>query len=565
MAEPAAVVQSSVADKDAPVEVIVPGKEPLQWLRKITVISLVIVCYIYFRWLPSAHLPRIITALGLIWLSVSYRLYLPWFGSSPEDPIITSLRASEMWVVPFLLMLTFDATMVPWVFDDFRDLVICKLGHVGEDHARLTLRAPGMTVAELCYGNVKDLPESMVCKNLTLPGLDATDTDFVFQTSISDLEPDNSYLYSVRGWENVEEQSTASNETIASILGLQVFKTAPKRGESSQYTFLASSCILPGFPYNPIKRNRINGFESLYNVHLDNREAPSFMLFLGDFIYYDLPHFPELSLDNYYQKYRTIYASESFRQVYWHLPIVHTYDDHDVVNNYDSGEDTERYQVAHSAFEAYHGGSNPPAVRPGATYYTFSRGAVDYFLLDTRRYRSPNTAVDDAHKTMLGRQQLSDLLSWLGDYDGGNTKFKVIVSSVPFTRNWGGVDGHLDTWGGFLTERAIILEAVRKAGRDVICISGDRHEFAATLVGEPGTPNVLDLAIGPLNQFYLPFATYSGDKYPETDRKLSYIPSGNEKWGFFSVDTAASPPTIDFQLKVYGESVWNYTIVGQDA
>jgi len=54
------------------------------------------------------------------------------------------------------------------------------------------------------------------------------------------------------------------------------------------------------------------------------------MLFLGDFIYADVPIYHGDSKHAYRRLYRRNYNSPSFRKVYERLPIIHTYDDHEV-------------------------------------------------------------------------------------------------------------------------------------------------------------------------------------------------------------------------------------------
>jgi alkaline phosphatase D len=81
---------------------------------------------------------------------------------------------------------------------------------------------------------------------------------------------------------------------------------------------------------------------------------------------------------------------------------------------------------------------------------------------------------------MLGAEQLSDLLAFLERPEPRGVKWKIIASSIPFTKNWR-VNG-LDTWAGYLDERQKILESMwdvgARGGVGVVIISGDRHEFA---------------------------------------------------------------------------------------
>ncbi|KAF5639620.1 alkaline phosphatase D [Fusarium sp. NRRL 52700] len=76
---------------------------------------------------------------------------------------------------------------------------------------------------------------------------------------------------------------------------------------------------------------------------------------------------------------------------------------------------------------------------------------------------------------MLGAAQLTALKEWLRSESGS----KVVVSSVPFTRNLRGPDS-ADSWAGFLWERDSILDMMKQGGGAII-LSGDRHENAATM------------------------------------------------------------------------------------
>lgn len=67
---------------------------------------------------------------------------------------------------------------------------------------------------------------------------------------------------------------------------------------SGKFAFVTSSCILPHFPYNPFDHAlSIPGFRYLAKV-LPNLGA-QFMLFLGDFIYIDVPKRFGTSVEDY--------------------------------------------------------------------------------------------------------------------------------------------------------------------------------------------------------------------------------------------------------------------------
>ena len=158
---------------------------------------------------------------------------------------------------------------------------------------------------------------------------------------------------------------------------------------------------------------------------------------------------------------------------------------------------------------------------------------------------------------MLGKEQLSSLLSFLSTPPAyPNVHWKIIASSVPFTKNWR--FGTSDTWGGFPAERATVLHAMHAAERNlgirVVVLSGDRHEFAAIRfppvvagggeanldggVGEPVYDRAAqagphEFSVGPLSMFYLPFRTFR--QVDGQDVPIVYLPDGNSKVGVVEI------------------------------
>lgn len=207
---------------------------------------------------------------------------------------------------------------------------------------------------------------------------------------------------------------------------------------------------------------RIQGLEHLGSYISKNKIE--FMLFLGDFIYIDLPVRFGLSKESYREAYRRVYASPSWTDALRGLGWVHTYDDHEFENDW-AQNTTGLFVDAVGPWGSYQGGGNPEG-NGGKSWYTFSRGDVDFFVADARKYRDANEKDDGPGKSMLGKQQIDDLREWLKNAKG----WKVFVSSVPFTRNWRGPE-EIDSWAGYLWERERILELMWGNGGAVV-ISG---------------------------------------------------------------------------------------------
>lgn len=185
---------------------------------------------------------------------------------------------------------------------------------------------------------------------------------------------------------------------------------------------------------------------------------------------------------------------------------------------------------------------------------------------------------------MLGHEQLEDFIAFLARPEPRGVKWKIVASSVPFTKNWR-VNGK-DTWAGYLRERQIILEAMwdvgLRGGVGVVVLSGDRHEFAATafpppLGGRwPVSATVNEFSTSPLSQFYLPLPTYeqtddedimvkyvahsfSSCKMPMICR---YIPAGNSKIGAVNIEnTSGDQSILKFRLYVDGIETWSSVLL----
>lgn len=116
----------------------------------------------------------------------------------------------------------------------------------------------------------------------------------------------------------------------------------PRLPSGSKFRFIVSSCVTPNFPYLPFHGRRIKGFDLLADyiwpskpaveepvMDVNGTETPvvptettpptEFMLFLGDFVYADVPLYFGDNEEAYRRLYRRNYQSESFRKIYERL------------------------------------------------------------------------------------------------------------------------------------------------------------------------------------------------------------------------------------------------------
>jgi alkaline phosphatase D len=488
-----------------------------------------------------------------------------------------------------------------------KDLRFSRVGFVDDTSAKVLFREPDPSQLPV-YAYLKGTHDSRWTTTDQIYFLDE-DTDYTHPITFEGLVPDTLYTYSL------------SNELSGT------FTTAPAPGSvrANSLVFLTSSCIKANFPYRLTTNSlSIHGFEHLPKILRSLPSPASFMLFLGDFIYVDVPLRLSSSLRHYRAEYRRVYASPS-----WSLPGVstlpwlHTLDDHEIANDWSAGNDTDPFPAASDPFIHYHVAANPPtpvsaATGSNTTYFEYSRGPASFFMLDTRRYRTDpepamakalsnkplygssitpsNPPADRSNHTMLGAQQLSALLAFLAAPPPRNVHWKIIASSVPFTKNWR--FGTPDTWGGFPSERAQVLEAMHRAERElgvrVVVLSGDRHEFAAIRFPPPiisynpsssietadtvatsssGSRVVYDrtpasgpheFSVGPLSMFYLPLRTFR--QVDEEDVAIKYLPDGNSKVGAVEIRNLEGKAPRDqksmlrYTLWVDGEVAWEYVL-----
>ncbi|KAG6034708.1 hypothetical protein E4U41_006426 [Claviceps citrina] len=593
-------------------------------IAKGTSVALRISAILFFRFFP-AHFPSITFALFVVYLSTFIASYaagpevkvvddqidiiVKQTTVTPENPLTETTEATEPEIVQeevdveekivfaeeterpwkvllygtpsrsqpklsllslfinvLLVGLTADALYRARWFYKAEDLSFVRLGYVSPSEAHFLIREPDQSQLPVTFQiRVKDtesLFETEAWQTAADVKLTTNETDFTQAITVP-------LRYSDQRW---YEWKTSNNHT-------GEFLTPPKPGtiptvNDGKFTFLSTSCILPRFPYNPLDHAlAIPGLRHLARKIPDL--GAQFMLFLGDFIYIDVPERFGKSPEEYRMQYRQVYASPDWAPVAQNLSWIHVLDDHEISNDWSSNS-TGVYKAAVGPWHTYQASTNPPPAimaatrsqrRKDATWYEFVQGPASFFMLDTRSYRSSNNEpFDTESKTMLGADQLADFLAWLARPEPKGVKWKFVASSVPFTKNW--PVNVKDTWGGFLVERKKILEAMWDAGtrgNTVVILSGDRHEFAATKF--PPTPEskwsesaaAYEFSTSPLNQFASPIPTYK--QVDNEDVKLGYIPSGRSKFASFTIENVNGQSTLDYRLYIDGVERWTTQLV----
>lgn len=327
--------------------------------------------------------------------------------------------------------------------------------------------------------------------------------DYCATIPLTDLAPGKSWIYRI-----VDAESGIT-------LGEPgIFKTAP--ATPAPYTFAFSADMEES--YRPFK---------LFDVIAARR--PDFFMHLGDTIYADHPKKgfnPSLSL---YRAKHAANRKDPHLQNFMSRHVTYAvWDDHEVENNCHSG-----HPHMEAGLQAYREYWPCRAVDRNALYRQFTWSGVDYFILDTRRFRSLQTADDGPEKTMLGSAQKS----WFKEgIKASRAPFKFVITSIPFH------GAGPDSWGQYLQERnelVAFIKAEKISG--VIFLTGDYHVARDWTSAKTG---LAEFMAGPIATFtYYQVSPAARERY---EKAGSFHYGDGFNFGLWSVDPMAGKARIEF-------------------
>ncbi|HEY5945212.1 MAG TPA: alkaline phosphatase D family protein [Kofleriaceae bacterium] len=242
-------------------------------------------------------------------------------------------------------------------------------------------------------------------------------------------------------------------------LGPHHVRTAPRVDDARPVRLAVSADVDP----NP-------EFDSDLLAHLA-AASPELFVSLGDFPYADNGPDVAVTVPAYRDRYAQTLTTPKLRAMLQEVGVRAIYDDHEFRNDWDAmfvAAESSRYAAAMQVWDEFF----PVRGAVGDVRYRKWRwGAnLECFLLDCRRFRSANAAVDDSAKTMLGDTQRAWLIESVLQ---STATFKVIFTTVPL--DFG--DG-LDHWAAYTNERDRIFDALVGVS-GVLFVSADQHWFAA--------------------------------------------------------------------------------------
>jgi phosphodiesterase/alkaline phosphatase D-like protein len=368
-----------------------------------------------------------------------------------------------------------------------------------------------------------------------IPYVVAFRTDALRDTStvvtVRGLLPNSDYTVAV----SLNGQAARYGYTIPeSVRG---FHTAPKVGTAENFSFAFSSCQGRNAPYEmPIYRKMLG-------------QRPRFLLQVGDWGYPDTTdRAPDASrvfpsrYDWVQRSYRARYSMGEMRELLARTAVDYVYDDHDYMNENAGGSTCTIWYDKHLPVSE---APLPPQARPNslrgyrenfphyplpdslnAIYHSFTYGNCEYFVVDTRSQRSPNSEgisrvgekisykMPEGHR-LLGERQYQWLLNGL---QNSKATWKFIVTGISFnlgTRHTldtllklpkamlkvAGLNifdadrlaaATLDSWVGFPNDAQGLMNMLREKDlRNVLVLSGDTHIAAIDDGANGGIPEMM--------------------------------------------------------------------------
>jgi alkaline phosphatase D len=375
------------------------------------------------------------------------------------------------------------------------------IGHVAEDRALIWIKASNSAKATIRVGTSPDLANARVVEGPAL----TSDTAFAATIEVAGLQPATRYHYAVLLDGEVMSPRPAPS-----------FVTAPALGTAGKLRVAFVSCV----GYRGYMAAAAWGeMAAHHNFDL--------LLMLGDNTYANTPEVAKQRAD--YTMHRSV---GGFRELTVRVPCIGIWDDHDFGPNNSDGTMPGKEKSLQVFKEFFANAAFGEPDNPGC-YHRFTRGDVDFFMLDVRYYRSPDKAPkDDPAKTMLGTKQLE----WLKrELKASKAKVKFIAAGSEFQ-----TFGTEDSFAVYPVERRALLDFLKnEVGDGVVFLSGDRHFTAGYQV----EGRWIEVTSGPVGS-----GNASGTPTVETWLHCSI----GKMWSIFEVDTTGDEPKLAYELWLAG-------------
>lgn len=378
-----------------------------------------------------------------------------------------------------------------------------QLGHVGPDEVRLWIRATAAVPWKILLketdspGQIREIPGPALDE---ANGLSAT-------AVIGGLKPDTRYTF---------QALLDGREQL--VRPLPTFVTAPPPGATGRTRIAFGSCIgstvaAAAPTWAELAARRAMGADE---------GGFDLLLMLGDNHYANTTELAKHRI--YYTAHR---LSAGWRDLTARTPVYAIWDDHDYGPNNSDGTESGKDQSLRAFREFWPNPAYGEPDNPGC-YFTFTRGQVQFFMVDGRYHRSPNNAPDGPEKTMLGAKQLAWLKREL-------LASKAAIKVVAMGSEWESF-GSEDSWTVFRHERDPFLRWIDEQKIEgIVFLSGDRHFSSGYHVLE----RFLELSGGPFGS--------NNSKLRANPERFTGFDQGR-LWGVLDIDTTGPQPAVAFEF-----------------
>lgn len=322
------------------------------------------------------------------------------------------------------------------------------VGHVSEERARVWVQAsgPGWLVLEVRPAGTEEWGRARWPSGRERRAAVDAGRDFTAVCEVDGLAPATDYEYRLC---NADGPLPAASE--------QSFRTPPPPGEAEDFMVAFGSCAgdWGPDPSQPV-------WKAVDALH------PQAFLWLGDNVYYDRDSAEWTDPAAMGARWRTQRALPNLQPMLRRTASYAVWDDHDF-----GPDDTDRLYPHREAslgiFTSYW--ANPSFGTGGeqGVWHRFTRGRVEFFLLDTRFHRDPDWVEAGPDKTLLGAAQWEWLERSLAE---SRADFKVIVSATQVLARY----HDYESWNLYPADRDRLLRRIRERRiGGVFFLSGDRH------------------------------------------------------------------------------------------
>lgn len=272
-------------------------------------------------------------------------------------------------------------------------------------------------------------------------------------------------------------------------------------------------------------------------------------LFLGDNIYADTTDMAVMRA-----KYDALKASDFFQNLRRRVPILATWDDHDVGVN-DAGADYPKLRESKAEFLRWldEPADSPRRQRDGvydAHIFGPAGQRVQIILLDTRSFRGPLRRAaksepvlsggayrpnPDPAVAMLGEAQWR----WLREQLTQSAELRLIGSSIQFVSEFSGAEA----WANLPLEKQRLLDLLRDTrAAGVLFVSGDRHWCELSRMPGPTGYPLYDLTASSLTETHKR-GTPSPNRYRALEKTYHDVNVGHLR-----IDWSAPDPRLTWRI-----------------